>query len=143
MDYVTLGRTGLRVSVMGLGCGGPSRLGQTAGHSEAESIAVVQRALDLGVTLVDTAYAYGTETIVGKALSGARRSEVVLSTKRGAAQDGRLLSAPEMVAAVESSLQKLQTDQTRTRRKLSCFSPCRLRRELSRTIGGFLIGFRQ
>ena len=110
MDYVTLGRTGLRVSVMGLGCGGPSRLGQTAGHSEAESIAVVQRALDLGVTLIDTAYAYGTETIVGKALSGARRGDVVLSTKRGAAQDGRLLSAPEMVAAVESSLQKLQTD---------------------------------
>jgi len=34
-------------------------------------------------------------------------------------------------------------DQTRTRRKLPCFSPCRLRRELSRTIGGFLIGFRQ
>jgi len=110
MDYVTLGRTNLRVSVMGLGCGGPSRLGQTAGHSEAESIAVVQRALDLGVNLVDTAYAYGTETIVGKAIQGARRDEVVLSTKRGLAQEGRLLSAPEMVAAVESSLQKLQTD---------------------------------
>ncbi len=69
MDYTTLGRTGLRVSVAGLGCGGNSRLGKADGRSFAESVAVVRRALDLGVNFLDTAAAYGTEEIVGDAIS--------------------------------------------------------------------------
>jgi aryl-alcohol dehydrogenase-like predicted oxidoreductase len=68
------------VSVAGIGCGGPSRLGQTGGASERESIRVVERALELGITYIDTARAYGTEAIVGKALAG-KRAQVVLSTK--------------------------------------------------------------
>src|SRR6185295_12337680 len=55
MDYVTLGRTGLRVSVAGLGCGGFSRLGLGTGKSEAEAIGLVRQALDLGINLLDTA----------------------------------------------------------------------------------------
>ena len=55
MDFVTLGRTGLRVSVLGLGGGGHSRLGQSTGRSADESVAVVRRALDLGVNFIDTA----------------------------------------------------------------------------------------
>ncbi len=75
-----LSRTGLSVSVAGLGCGGRSRLGQATGSTEAESVRLVRRALELGVTYVDTARTYGTEAIVGKALAG-HRSDVVLSSK--------------------------------------------------------------
>ena len=62
MEYTTLGRTGLRVSVAGLGCGGFSRLGLGTGKSEADAIGIIRAALDLGVNLFDTAAAYGTET---------------------------------------------------------------------------------
>ena len=55
MEYVTLGRTGLTVSVAGLGCGGFSRLGLSTGKSKAEAVALVRQALDLGVNLLDTA----------------------------------------------------------------------------------------
>src|SRR5687768_15159756 len=115
MEYTTLGRTGLRVSVAGLGTGGPSRIGQQTGRTEAESIAVVQRALDLGVNLIDTAQVYGTEAIVGKAIAGARRDQVILSTKEGLARRGvspgvgELLTVQEMVAGVDESLRRLQT----------------------------------
>ena len=47
MDYTTLGRTGLRVSVAGLGCGGPSRLGRNTGKSEKESVALVRTQSEL------------------------------------------------------------------------------------------------
>ena len=70
MHTTTLGRTGLKVSVAGLGCGGNSRIGMGAGLSEAESVALVRQALDLGVNLIDTAAAYGTEGLVGKAIKG-------------------------------------------------------------------------
>jgi L-galactose dehydrogenase len=55
MEYITLGRTGLRVSVAGLGCGGFSRLGLGTGKSEAEAVALIREALDLGINLLDTA----------------------------------------------------------------------------------------
>ena len=81
MHYTTLGKTGLKVSVAGLGCGGNSRIGQGAGLSEAQSVALVREALDLGVNLIDTASIYGTEGIVGKAIKGRAREFVVISTK--------------------------------------------------------------
>ena len=68
MEYMEPGRTGLKVSVAGLGCGGGSRLGRAAGASEAESVALVRGAIDLGVNFFDTAEAYGTEAIVGAAI---------------------------------------------------------------------------
>ena len=76
MEYVGLGRTGLRVSVAGLGCGGFSRLGLGRGKSEAEAVALIHQALDLGVNLFDTAAAYGTEAVLGKALEAVRRERL-------------------------------------------------------------------
>ena len=55
MDTTTLGRTGLRVSVAGLGCGGFSRLGLSTGKTAAEATALVRLAIDSGITLIDTA----------------------------------------------------------------------------------------
>lgn len=107
MDYVTFGRTGLNVSVMGLGCGGPSRIGQSTAKSEAESVAIIRRALDAGVNFIDTAEAYGTEGLVGEALRGVDRSKIVISTKKSYRKE----ISPELVRqGVEASLQKLQTD---------------------------------
>jgi aryl-alcohol dehydrogenase-like predicted oxidoreductase len=69
-DAATLGRTNLRLSVAGLGCGGNSRLGLGTGKSEREAVALVRAALDLGINFFDTAEAYETEAVLGKALTG-------------------------------------------------------------------------
>jgi len=110
MEYVTFGRTGLKVSVAGLGCGGNSRLGQEQGKSEADSIAIVRRAMDLGVNLLDTAAAYRTEAIVGKAIQGTPRDKIVVATKATIKRDGKMLPAADVVASLENSLKLLQTD---------------------------------
>ena len=107
MDYVTFGRTGLKVSVMGLGSGGPSRIGQATAKSEAESIAIVHGALDAGVNFIDTAEAYGTEALLGKALHGIDRQSVILSTKKSHRQE---ISPALVRQGVEASLKRLQTD---------------------------------
>jgi L-galactose dehydrogenase len=109
MDTVVLGRTGLEVSVAGLGCGGHSRLGQATGATEEESVQLVRRALDLGVTYVDTARAYGTEEIVGRALVG-RRDGVVLSTKAHPETPDGPLSAGALRESVQLSLRRLGTE---------------------------------
>jgi aryl-alcohol dehydrogenase-like predicted oxidoreductase len=110
MDYTTLGRTGLRVSRMGLGCGGTSRLGLKTGGSEQEAESVVREALALGVTFIDTAEAYGTEEVVGRAIAGTLRDGVVLSTKAGVHWQERRCTAAEMKERVEASLRRLGTD---------------------------------
>ncbi len=110
METVILGRTGLRVGVMGLGAGGHSRLGQRSGKSEADSIAVVRRALELGANLIDTAEAYGTEAIVGKALAGVPRGDYVLSTKKSPRADGKMIAARDVIAGADASLARLGID---------------------------------
>ena len=112
MQYTTLGKTGLEVSVAGLGCGGNSRIGQGAGLSEAESIALVRAALDLGVNFIDTAAVYGTEGIVGKAIKDRPRESVVISTKSHVnAFDGSSAApAGDVLASLEASLRALDTD---------------------------------
>ena len=110
MQYTTLGRTGLRVSVAGLGCGGHSRLGQKAGKTEQESVGVVRQALDLGINLIDTAEAYGTESIVGKAIQDVRRDQVVISTKKLCPDPEGDDPSGELRRGVEHSLKRLQTD---------------------------------
>jgi aryl-alcohol dehydrogenase-like predicted oxidoreductase len=110
VEYTILGRSGLRVSSVGLGCGGPSRLGQATGKSEQESIAVVRQALDLGITLVDTAEMYGTETIVGKALEAVPRDQVVISTKKIPPSPDQPDPVGELRQALEQSLRRLRTD---------------------------------
>lgn len=115
MEYLQLGRTGLKVSVAGLGCGGASRLGQGYGESHAHSVAVVSAALDLGINFIDTAAVYGTEAIVGEAIAG-RRDQAVISTKlpivpKGASPLGTdLISGEELQRGLEDSLRRLSSD---------------------------------
>ncbi|MES2459101.1 MAG: aldo/keto reductase [Armatimonadota bacterium] len=111
MNYRTLGRTGLSASVMGLGCGGHSRLGMAQNKGEENAVTVVRRALDLGINFLDTAEAYGTEPAVGRALYEAGvRDRVILSTKVSTNKDGARRTAAELRAAAEAGLLRLQTD---------------------------------
>ena len=95
-----LGKTGLQVSLFGLGCG----VGPFPGNRRAQAVALVHRALELGVNYFDTAPTYGaSEDCLGEALAG-RRSEIVLATKtqdRSRDNSWRLL---------ERSLKRLRTD---------------------------------
>lgn len=110
MDTITLGRTNLQVSVMGMGGGGPSRLGsRDNGLEEAESIAIVQQALDAGVNFIDTAEVYGTEAIVGKAIKGHKREDIVISTKKSTWEDGPM-TREVVISSLEDSLRRLDTD---------------------------------
>jgi aryl-alcohol dehydrogenase-like predicted oxidoreductase len=110
MEYTTLGRTGLRVSVAGLGCGGFSRLGLGTGGSEADAIGIIRAALDLGVNLFDTAAAYGTEPVLGKALRGVPRDRVVICTKAPFGVSNPNSTAASAVASLDRSLRELGTD---------------------------------
>lgn len=119
MEYRRFGRTGLQVSVLGLGSGGPSQLGQGSGVPEEDARRVVRRALDLGINLIDTAADYKeSEAILGRALADVPRDSYILCTKfspvrsRNAGGDDRSLlkSDQELVESLERSLQRLGTD---------------------------------
>lgn len=98
------------MSVAGLGCGGPSRLGQRANKSEKESIALVRQALDLGVNFLDTAEVYGTEEIVGKAIGAVPRDRIIISTKKAFPLADSSDPAGEVRKSLEQSLRRLRTD---------------------------------
>jgi aryl-alcohol dehydrogenase-like predicted oxidoreductase len=114
METRELGRSGVKVGAIGLGCMGMSEF--YGPRDEAESIATIQRALDLGVTLLDTADAYGpftNEVLVGKAIQG-RRASVVLATKFGIVRSATdplvrgVSGRPEYVkACCDASLKRL------------------------------------
>ena len=113
METRTFGRSGLAVPTLGLGCMGMSEF--YAGRDDAESVATIHRALELGVTFLDTADMYGVgrnEELVGRAIRG-RRDEVVLATKFGNVRgaDGSFLGVdgrPEYVrACCDASLARL------------------------------------
>jgi aryl-alcohol dehydrogenase-like predicted oxidoreductase len=107
MEYTTLGRTGLRVSVAGLGTGGFSRLGLKAGKTEDESARLIHEAVGLGINFIDTAPPYGTEGVVGKALKTIPRDQVVIATK---AQIRNGAGAREVMASIDNSLRLMGTD---------------------------------
>src|SRR5262249_24384758 len=116
MQKRRLGRQGLEVSIMGLGCMGMSEF--YAGRDEAESIATIHRALELGIDFLDTAAMYGpftNEGLVGRAIKG-RRHEVICATKFGnmRGENGSFLGIngkPEYVAAAcEASLRRLDVE---------------------------------
>ena len=111
MEYTTLGRTGLKVSVAGLGCGGNSKLGLGTGHSAAHAADLVRSALDLGINCIDTAQYYGTEAVVGAAIEGRARDSMVISTKhKVSSNDGGIISVAEVLAGLDRSLRALGTD---------------------------------
>jgi L-galactose dehydrogenase len=111
MEYTILGRTGLNVSVAGLGCGGPSRLGlRNNADSEASAISLVRQAIDLGVNFLDTAQSYGTETIVGKAIAGLSRDKLVISTKKTLPPAHHRHPSDEVIKGLEQSLKSIGTD---------------------------------
>src|SRR5271163_4601913 len=110
MEYVILGKTGLRVSVAGLGCGGFSRLGLGTGKSTAEAVGLVRQALDLGVNILDTAAAYGTEEVVGEAIRHVPRDQVVIATKAWIPHGQGRRAAGRAVASLDNSLRRLGTD---------------------------------
>ena len=117
MRHVSLG--GFDVSQLGLGTMGMSAAYTGANADDAESVRTIHRALDLGLTLIDTAEAYGpyrNEELVGRAIAG-RRDQVVLATKfglinrRGDTEERGLDSRPDNIRfAVEGSLRRLGTD---------------------------------
>ena len=107
MEYTNLGTTGLKVSVMGLGCGGHSRLGISTGHTEAEAIGIVNRAIELGVNFIDTAESYHTEVIVGKAIKNVSRETLIISTKVSPHVSDRLRTRLEVTEALEGNLKRL------------------------------------
>ena len=120
IEYRNLGRSGLRVSTIGLGCNNFGRSG-TASETQEGTNAVINTAIDAGVTLFDTADIYGSErglseTLMGNALRG-KRDRIVLATKFGMDMAGT--NGPDWGArgsrryirlAVEASLSRLQTD---------------------------------
>lgn len=126
MEKRTLGKSGIEVSPMGLGCwaiGGPFWAGDTSlGWGEVDddvSIAAIHRGLELGITFFDTADVYGTgqsERVLAQALAG-RRGDVVIATKFGSTYDestrqntGKSADSAYIRTACEASLRRLNTD---------------------------------
>jgi|EP01034_Spumella_vulgaris_P040372 aryl-alcohol dehydrogenase-like predicted oxidoreductase len=121
MEYVNLGRTGLKVSRLTLGCmtyGVPDRGGHEWTLDEEQSRPVIRHALEAGINFFDTANSYSdgtSEEIVGRALRDfARRDEVVIATKayfpQGKGPNQRGLSRKALMAEIDNSLRRLGTD---------------------------------
>lgn len=115
--YRTLGRTGLKVSVLGMGTGGHDPLGACSGRTEREMINLLRRAFDLGINLFDTSPLYGdgrSERLLGKALYGLPMKELVVATKIPLAGGYSDLVIPmdrgDIAPAVETSLRRLRRE---------------------------------
>jgi aryl-alcohol dehydrogenase-like predicted oxidoreductase len=112
MEIRNLGRSGLRVSAVGLGC---NNFGQRTDLETSRK--VIHKAIDLGITLFDTADIYagmgGSETVLGEVL-GDRRKDIVLATKycKPMSNDASMQGASRryIMSAVEASLKRLKTD---------------------------------
>lgn len=111
MEYRILGRTGLKVSVVGVGTGGPTQAGQKTGVSQEDFTKLVRGALNLGINFFDTAAAYGeSETRLGLALAGVHRDAYLLATKFHPTKGDQMIAPEDAVASVERSLVRLKVD---------------------------------
>ncbi len=111
MQYRRLGRTNLRVSLLGLGSGGRSRLGQAHGLDQDAVTRIVRQALDQGVNVIDTAPAYGrSEELLGSALDGVPRDQYILGTKMLPVENDVMQPAEALRASLENSLRLLRID---------------------------------
>lgn len=108
MEKIVLGRTGLAVSRMGIGGGGPSQLGQRTGRSADESADILRRAFDAGVNFVDTSEDYGTEPIIARALASRARDTIVISTKKSTRH--QRVTPSTVRESIDQSLRQLNTD---------------------------------
>ena len=116
MKHIALGRTGLEISALGLGCMGMSE--NYGPSSDVENVAVLKRALDLGINFLDTADSYGphrNEELIGRFLSG-RRAQIVVATKFGFVRSSdpavpAIDNSPAYIrSACEASLRRLNID---------------------------------
>ncbi len=107
MKYTQLGSMKLQASVLGLGTGGPSRVGKRTGKVLNESVEIIRAGLDRGVNFIDSAEAYDTENIVGEAVKGRDRSSLILCTKTHIWQD---TEKGDIRPRIEASLKNLGTD---------------------------------
>jgi len=110
MQYTALGRTGLTVSVAGLGTGGFSRMGLKSGKTEDEAARLVLDAVELGVNFIDTAPPYGTEGVVGKALKAIPRDKAVVATKCTVRRNGEWWPPARVVESLDNSLRLMGTE---------------------------------
>ena len=99
----------MRASVAGLGCDGFSQLGLAQGKTEDDAIAIIRQAVDLGVNLFDTAPAYGTEAVLGRAIKSMRRDEVVITTKAPFSFSNPHSTPEGIVTSLDKSLRQLDT----------------------------------
>lgn len=110
MQYTTLGRTGLKVSRAGFGCGGGARMGRAYGLSDQEAARLPRLAYELGINVFDTAEDYGTETALGLALKDMPRDQVVVSTKHYIVKRGHEYSTDDVISGLDQSLRNLGLD---------------------------------
>jgi len=117
MEFRTLGKTGLKVSSVGVGCwqmGGVVGKSGWTGTTDEESIATIHRAKEIGVNLLDSAEGYGrghSEEVIGRAVKGIREAFVIATKVRPVADDPSEENARQRILdACDGSLQRLQTD---------------------------------
>ena len=113
MLYRTLGKSGIPVSLVSFGGGGPSQFGKAAGLTASQRRGLIARALDLGINLIDTSANYGdSEVWLGNALKGIPRDSYLIATKWSWKEGGGdgLPDRDRLVASVERSLKRLNVD---------------------------------
>jgi L-galactose dehydrogenase len=112
LQYRKLGNTGADVSLLSYGTGGPSKFGANTGVDDAGRKALINRAIELGVNLFDTAEAYGeAEGMLGRALDGHARDSYLVATKWSyRLADGVVTDPNVIIRSLEQSLERLNTD---------------------------------
>lgn len=110
MNTTLLGRTGLKVSVLGLGTGGHSRLGLSHGKPLEHAANLVRLALDQGINFIDTAEVYDTEAAIGLGIQGRRREDFVLSTKIAPRIQNRIKTTSEIEQSLAASLARMRVE---------------------------------